>query len=483
MAITGSKSGSFNGEYPQYATPYIFWSYEQSIPNNHTILTATLKVKREKTGSTTNKSSTPWSITIGGSTTSGTMSFKITSVSAGEYITIGTASKTISHNGDGSCSAIAISASINISGTTLGTGSVSTSVTPNTIPRTSSIASIVGNMLGGSVTVNIDRKSDSFVHNVFYTRFDGAVYTVGSSVGTSCSFTPALGDASYIPNSTSGTATITVDTYSNGTKIGSVSQAITLYVPDSVVPSISSISVTEGGSVVPSSWGIYVQGKSSLKVVTSASGSYGSSITGYKITGIDNSTYYSSNFTSAVLQISGSRTITVTVTDSRGRTATKTTTYECIAYFNPYISLSKVDRCNADGTLNDEGLYLKYSFEGGLANLLGKNTQAFKIGYRVTGSGSNYTYKNVSINVSNVVLAGVTFDVNTSYDIQFYIADYFTSSAKVEPLSSGFSLTDYNASGKGMAIGKISEKDAFEVGIPMYYKGQLMLEYEVVDEW
>lgn len=36
---------------------------------------------------------------------------------------------------------------------------------------------------------------------------------------------------------------------------------------------------------------------------------------------------------------------------------------------------------------------------------------------------------------------------------------------------------------KGMAIGKESQGDVFEVDIPMYYKGMPLLEYEIVDEW
>ena len=69
---------------------------------------------------------------------------------------------------------------------------------------------------------------------------------------------------------------------------------------------------------------MYVQNKSKLKVVTTASGSYSSTIQSYKITGTDGNTYTSSNFTSSTLTQSGDKTITVTVTDSRGRIATKT---------------------------------------------------------------------------------------------------------------------------------------------------------------
>ena len=472
---SGNKSGSFNGTYPQYATPYIFWSYDQSIPNNNTVLTATLKVKREKTGSTTNKASTPWSITIGGTKKSGTTSFKISSVSAGEYITKGSASKTISHNSDGSCSAVSISATIDISGTTLGTGSVSTSVTTSTIPRASqptiSASSVT---MGSSVTIYTNRVSSSFTHSIYFS-FGGISWrTISSGVGTSISWTPPVDLASQIPNGVSGTCTIHCETYNNGTYIGAKTTTLTLTVPSSVAPSISSISVSAGNSVVPASWGMYLQGKSQLKVVTNASGSYGSSITSYKVTGIDNNTYWSSNFTSGVLQISGTRTITVTVTDSRGRTATKTTTYTCVAYSNPSITTATVVRCNSDGTENEEGEYVKYSFSASVSAVSNKNTYSYKLGYK-KNTDSSYTYITISnsaytLSKSNVVISGVTFSVDNSYDFQFYVGDYFTSSSMVKSIGTGFTLMDFRSTGKGMAIGKVSEKDALEINMDMYDK-------------
>lgn len=474
---SGNKAGSFNGTYPQYATPYIFWSYDQSIPNNNTVLTATLKVKREKTGSATNKTSTPWSITIGGTKTSGTISFKITNVSAGEYITIGSASKTISHNSDGSCSSVSISATIDISGTTLGTGSVSTSVKPTTIPRASTPTLSASSVaMGSSVTITTNRASDSFTHTLTYS-FGSASGTIASSVGASTTWTPPLSLASQIPSATSGTCTITCQTYSGSTLIGIKTVTLTLTVPSSVVPSISSIALSAGNSTVPSSWGVYVQGKSALKVVTTASGSYGSTIKSYKITGIDNNTYYSSNFTSSILQSSGTKTITVTVTDSRGRTATKTTTYTCVAYSNPSVTTATVTRCNSDGTANEEGTYVKYSFKASVASVSSKNTYSYKLGYK-NSTSSSYTYITISnsaytLDKSNVVISGVTFSVDNSYDFQFLVTDYFTSTSVVKNIGTGFTLMDFRSTGKGMAIGKVSEGDYFDVGMNTKIRGDL----------
>ena len=46
-----------------------------------------------------------------------------------------------------------------------------------------------------------------------------------------------------------------------------------------------------------------------------------------------------------------------------------------------------------------------------------------------------------------------------SYDFQFYVADYFTSGSIVRTLGTGFTLLDFNSSGKAMAIGKASEAE------------------------
>ena len=189
MAITGNKGGLFNGTYPQYATPYLFWSYEQSIPNANSTLTATLKVKRNKTGSSTYKASTPYSITISGTKTSGTMSFKITNVSAGEYITIGTATKTIEHDKTtGVAPLVNISATIDLSGTTLGTGTVSTSVTPNTIPRYGTCEQVFGSK--SETAIGMGWSSDSVVDYIWYSKDNGATWTgLDVTDGTSGSYT------------------------------------------------------------------------------------------------------------------------------------------------------------------------------------------------------------------------------------------------------------------------------------------------------
>lgn len=382
---------------------------------------------------------------------------------------------TISHSSDGTYSASknASFTTTASSGYSLKSGSASVTVKPSTIPRASEPTFSSSSVeMGSAVTINTNRKSSNFTHTITYS-FNSATETIGTGVGASVSWTPSLSLASQIPNAISGTCTITCKTYNGSTLVGTKTVNLTLKVPSSVVPSISSVALSEANTSV-SSLGVYVQNKSQLKVVTTASGSYGSTIKSYKITGIDNNTYNSNNFTSNVLTQSGNKTITVNVTDSRGRTATKTITYTCVAYNNPSISNISVARCNSDGTNNEDGIYLKYTFVGSVSSINNKNTYVYKIGYKLTDS-SSYTYVTISnnaytINKTNTVLTGVTFDNNYSYDIIFSITDKFTTTIRTADIRTGFELINFNENGKSMAIGKVSEaggnEKKLEIALP-----------------
>lgn len=458
-------------------------TYTQDVSTNKTTITAVKGyVKRNDSSYYPHNSTSSAVFTI--KETSGTQLYSVTKTPSYNLSSDGykevlsvTPNKAISHNADGTKSiVIAFSFDGKLS-SYYPVGSISKTVTLPTIPRAStptlSASSIA---MGSSLTITTNRASTSFTHTLTYS-FGSASGTIASSVGASTTWTPPIDLANQIPSATSGKCTITCKTYNGSTLIGTKTVTVELKVPDSVVPSISSIALSEAGST-PSSWGCYVQNKSKLKVVTTASGSYSSTIKSYKITGIDSTTYSSSSFTSNILTSSGTKTITATVTDSRGRTATKTTTYTCVAYSNPSISNTSVTRCNSDGTDNEEGTYVKYTFKASVSSVNSKNGYEFKIGYKKS-SDSSYTYVTIandgySLDKSNVVLSDVTFSENSSYDFQFKVNDYFTSTTATQALGTGFTLMDFNSSGKGMAIGKASEKDVFEVALDTVITGKLL---------
>ena len=172
---------------------------------------------------------------------------------------------TISHEADGSKSATK-SASFTTTATStysLKSGSASATFEIKTIPRASQPSlSASSTNIGSAVTIYTNRVSTSFTHTVRYV-WGSRSGTIATGVGDNVSWTLPMELCNDIPSSTSGVGTIYLDTYSGGTLVGTKSIGFTGNVPSSVVPSISSIQISEANSGV-SSLGVFVQGKSKL---------------------------------------------------------------------------------------------------------------------------------------------------------------------------------------------------------------------------
>ena len=415
----------------------------------------------------------------------------------------GTKTFEVTHNDDGTYS-VSKSASFttNVSGSGRPkSGSASVTVNLPTIPRASSftISKTSGGSaassfnLGETLYVNISRASSSFTHNVYWKVGSSSNQTISSSAGTSANTTLALNMANYIP-STSGTATIYVDTYNGGTLIGSASQTFTLNVPSSVVPTISSVTKSDTAGYL-STYGAYVQGKSNLRIQTSASGAYGSSISSYTVKLKSGNTVLAtktgSNVTFANISYTGSLTVEVTVVDSRSRSATNTSTITVATYSNPNIAYLTAER---NGTTPST---VKLTFSASITNInsSGANGKTFKLQKRKKGDTSwtdlqtytsSYTYSNNNYTT--------TCDENYGWEFRLTAQDSFTSTTYTTDVGTVFELINYGSNGTSIAFGKVAEQsNSFECDLDPYFKKIKMydstnsqwvdLEVEVVDTW
>ena len=101
--------------------------------------------------------------------------------------------------------------------------------------------------MGNSVTITTNRKSTSLTHDLTYS-FGTATGTIATGVGESYKWTvPDL--VSKISGKKSGTCTITCNTKSGSTVIGTKTVSITLNVPAASSPTVSASSVQMGNSV------------------------------------------------------------------------------------------------------------------------------------------------------------------------------------------------------------------------------------------
>ena len=457
----------------------IAWTVDsQSVANNTSSVTA--KVQLVSTGSSYTINSTAsksGSLTING--TKYTFSFTA-ALSGNQTKTIYTKTVTVVHNADGTktCS-FSATAGINVtlSGTYYGNVTASGNGTFNTIARASTISSVTASVSvtgSNAVTVNITRASSSFTHTVVFSF--GTYSNTQTGIGTSASYTIPQTWLNAIPNTTSGTGNVTVTTYSGSTKIGSaVSKSFSVTVPSTVVPTISAVSLSEAVSGLATQFGGYVQNKSKIAVKITAAGAYSSTIKAYKTT-IQGANFTAASFTSGILTQSGTSTVTITVTDSRGRTASTTRSITVIAYTAPKITSFQGFRCLQNGTENYDGTYLNMAVNFSISSVGNKNTKSYSIEYKLTGattwtaltSGSVYALN------QNIISTSGLFSADSSYDIRLSVSDYFGTVISSFDIPTAFTLLDFNDSGKAVAFGKVSElEQGVEFGIPVVMRTPL----------
>lgn len=300
----------------------------------------------------------------------------------------------------------------------------------------STLNTISTGTIGSTVTVSWTAKG-SFQHKLKFTLGSSTTSEVTISAGTnSYTFSIPSSWLNQLPTTTSGTATATLTTLVDGSSIGTDSKSFTVQVASSVVPSIGTVTATKvNTNPTVSAWDIYLQSYSQVKITAnSLTAGTGASLASIRFTGQNMDTTLSvsgtsANATSNTITASGSQTYTVKLTDSRGRTATKTVTISVTAYQPPTVTSFQGWRCDADGTVNPiTGESLKaqvvYTF-----TQVGTNAITNSLTYKKTTESSWSTAgTNVASN-STTLFAVDSADVASTYNVQFYIVDSLGASS------------------------------------------------------
>ena len=433
----------------------------QSVTNNTS--NVTVKVTAKWTGGSYNALGTSsGSITIDGKKYSFSgISYNTSETTSGSKVVM-TKTVNVTHNDDGT-KKLSCSASFD-SRVSSGVVGCSGSKTLTTIPRKSTLT-VENGTLGTEQTLTITEKASAFKHKLEYVCGDASGWILGGdssfSTSNSVSWTPPLSLAKENTTGTSVSVTFTLYTYTDdGTSVGSNSYTNTFTIPASVKPTVS-VAVSDPMGY-KDTYGAYVQGLSKLKIVATASGSQGSTIKSYK-TEADGNTYTEATVTSDVVSRTGTLTIAVTVTDSRGRTATASTTISVLAYEPPKISALTVYRCDASGNADSSGAYLAMKFSSVITSLNSKNTAVYTIKYK-KATATSYTTKTLSdfagqYSVSNGVYV-FSAETASSYDVTLTVNDAIKSvnkSATGSSVKKVWSLLKKAGEIVGIAFGKIAE--------------------------
>lgn len=429
----------------------------QSITGNYTNVSWSLTYSKSST--TYNNNGVPYYVNVAGSRVrTSTVKFPKGTTSG----TIGSGSTAIYHNADGTHAAITGYAYVGPTGFSPSSASdTSNSLSLPTIPRVSDLSvnptSVAANG-SNTVTATATKKSNSFTD------------TITVKLGN-YSKTVTSGTAFTIPkewinaiSGTSATATVTVTTKSGSTTVGSKSVNLTITVPSDVIPSISSVTVSEAVSDVITKFGnIYVRSLSKLNVNITAAGVYGSTILSYETT-IDGITYPGNSFQSNAISVAGTVPVKTTVTDSRGRTATKTTNISVVDYYIPAITYMTYMFCDSDGKENSDGSYLKVIVSGKVAAVSNKNTRTLTLKYKKS-TASAYTTKTISTssyvfeNVSTIV-SGI--DPSATYELIVELKD--KQNTTTYSMATAVPVISRLAGGGGVRLFGEAENEGFWVG-------------------
>lgn len=383
----------------------------------------------------------------------------------------------IGHNSDGTKN-LGVSATYKQVGTAYYLprgGTVSGSFSLTSIPRATDVSVDIskGTTLGNTITIKGTPHVSSFSHKIAYS-LNGTnavdIKTIASGAASiSEAWTIPTSLASNITESDSATLNLILYTYNGSTLIGSKQTSITIKIPESYVPTIGTISISEAVSSIASKFGKYVTGKSQLKFNISASGSNGSTIASCT-TNIDTKSYTGQSFTTDVINESPSSSdtinlaYTVTVTDSRGRTASKTGTISMLTYHKPIFSAFSVQRADSYYSVDENnGTYALFKYSYTASKLDNKNTVSMVIKYKTTDATSWKTLNTISsapYTASNTEYhGGNIFDATKDYDVMIGLKDYFMSDYiyAYAQVSSTYTLINWANSGKAMSLFKQSD--------------------------
>lgn len=465
MASSGSKSVAATA----YDTLKFNWTQSgQSTTNNYTVISWNLQLIAGSAGEIISNVAKNWTVTVNGTTYSGTNSVVI-----GNNTTkvLASGQTTITHNEDGT-KAFSYSFSqefgITFAGAPIGTINGSGTGELNTIPRaTTPMFDALSADMGTTINVYTLRASESFTHDLAYSFAGGEYVSMGSGVGTHMYWEVPLSLANSIPNTTYGTLTIRCITKNGSTVVGTKTALLTVKVPTTVIPTISSVTLAEAATGGITSIGAYVQTKSKIEATITAAGSYGSTIKSYTSV-FEGKSYSGASFTTDFVKGSGTVSIKTTVTDSRGRTATKTTSVTVLSYEAPTISTFNVARYTSGGVANPDGTYAWVTIAYNVTSLNSKNKATAKIEYKKTTDTtwtSLYNRTELSLNTT-LKPTSTTFSTDDQWDFKVTLTDSFNSATPATYqtyIPSGAVILDIKADGKGLAFFKTSTRDGVEI--------------------
>lgn len=319
-------------------------------------------------------------------------------------------------------------------------GSISKTVELPTIPRTSSVTCADGN-IGSATTININRASSSFTHTLTYS-FKGLTGTIATkTANTSIGWTIPTSFYAKIPSANSGVGTITCQTYSGDTLIGTSTCTFNAFVINSN-PSISATIEDTNTSAIQATGdkNKLIRYISNAKVVITATPKNSATISSVKVV---NGSQTKTTATSTINAVD-SGTFSLSCVDSRRLSASATVSKTLVEYIKPVITGVILNRPSTTSNIINasvQGLCFNGSF--------GAKTNTFELKWRYKKSTettwSSYTVVTATRTGNNFTFSGElgkNFSYTEAFNFEFVLSDYFMSNTYSTTVTRGLPIID-----------------------------------------
>lgn len=455
-----------------------WWESSVSTEGNSSVVYARLSYMKSSSSTARTYGTFSGSVSINGNSRS--FSFRMTLNANNSWVEAGTHSVTVGHNDDGT-KTIWISGNGSIGGTSFSWSNAGGNATLTTIARASqpsvntwpnSSPDITAN---DQCTVHMNRKSSSFTHTVRY-AYGNMSGTIATGVTDNCSWKIPIELCTQTPNSTVGYGNIYVDTYAGSTFIGTKSTGITVHVPDQVSPNMAKFTITNESDLLN---GIFILGISKMKIDVSATGQYGSTIKEYMVVCGDNKVHNEASFTSDTVNdvISSDYediSVTASAIDSRNRSIDISKSVRFYAYQRPRIENLKIERTDKSGNADDDlGEYISWSFSMSISSINSQNSMSYKVEYSSDGtSWISVTEEKSSAGKSTDNAKGIfAADTDKTYVVRITVNDAIENVSIDATVNPTFTLVNFSAGGRGIAIGTTAEENKVKIKSGMLSTG------------
>lgn len=461
----GRIVGTFNGSIGSSLTLIVDYNTYQNIETNVTDVYTTMFVQINRAGTSTNKQSVPYSMSIGGvGVAQGSVSFNVNNIPVGGTMFVANGYRQIPHNDAGYLGSFEIAGAFDLSGTSAGYGYASQYISVPDIPRASQPSLITypsstyDITIGTEIYIHTNAKSDIFRHKVYleflgYTRLIAENIQYNTIWNTNDDATEMY---KKIPNSNNGVGRIKLETYNGNQLIGTKYVEFRANITDAN-PIFNNFTFENTNTLVNSLTGNnqiivnkYSDIKATISVANKAEAQKYATMSRYRL--VVGSKQVEGNYSSSAdvsLTVSDidSNIITVYAIDSRGNSTSKQLTPSTfLNYTEPIIKEFKVERQDGGTSetvrISGNGTYWNKNF-GKVLNDVTATYQFRQAGASewingtttITLTKSNERFSFDLVIASNAEDLG--FNIENSYEIKVIITDKLSSVEDIEIIGSG----------------------------------------------